>query len=270
MILLGIVSSGLASIVIGKGRLVIESVKEPAPGAPPGHGILMGEDEVVVIKGKEWDVNAITKGRFVFETDFEQDYKKGDIPKHHAIGVCSLLLLVQLLLQLLLIPQGSLFGQLMFLASLGVSWVYNSYLCSLEKEKLQAGILFETLGNPEMLRFRTSSRTSMAVFVCLLLFHGVRRSFSEEDWLHRLEILRTCIPNDTAAWRRWREKVVEQMLNIDDRSETLAYLAENKEDQVLPDLDKALLTVLLDDARTVFREYLHFRAKLPADSSYQR
>ncbi|KAG6380613.1 hypothetical protein JVT61DRAFT_4979 [Boletus reticuloceps] len=76
MILLGIVSNGLANVAIGNGRLTIESVKEPAPGAPPGHGIMMGEDEVIVIKGKERDVNAVTKGRFVLETRS----KHGHIP----------------------------------------------------------------------------------------------------------------------------------------------------------------------------------------------
>ncbi|KAF8546279.1 hypothetical protein OG21DRAFT_1527934, partial [Imleria badia] len=122
MILIGIISSGLASLVIGKGRLVITSVKNPASGVPPGHGILMGENEVMVIKGEERDVNAITKGRF----DLKMDSKRGDEEE----------------------------GNIMFLISLGVSWGYNLYLSSLEKEKLQARVLFRKLGNPNMLRFQ--------------------------------------------------------------------------------------------------------------------
>lgn len=272
MILIGIISSGWASLVIGKGKLVIKSVKNPASGVPPGHGILMGEDGVVVIKGKERDVNAITKGRFDLETDSKEgDEEKGAVRNYHAIGVCSLLLVVQFLLQLLLIPQGSLFGQIMFLVSLGVSWGYNSYLSSLEKERIQTDILFQTLGIPdsEILRFRTGTRTTMAVFVCLLLFHGVEPSSPEEDSARRFRILHSCLSNDTAVWKRWREKVIQQLLNVDNKSESLPYLVENEQDRALPEEDRNLLKQLLEDARMAFNEYLIDCDILPDDSSHQ-
>ena len=269
MILIGIISSGLASLVIGKGRLVITSVKNPASGVPPGHGILMGDDEVVVIKGEERDVNAITKGRFDLKTDSKQgDEEKGTVRSYHAIGLCSLLLLLQFLLQLLLVPQGLLFGQIMFLISLGVSWGYSSYLSSLEKEKIQTDILFETLGHPEMLRFRAGTRTTMAVFVCLLVFHGVNRLSPEKDRASRLKILGSCLANDTPAWGRWREKVVQQLLNIDDGSGSLPYLRENEEDRALSEEERELLKVLLEDACAAFRGYLCVRDRLPEDSSH--
>jgi hypothetical protein len=265
MILIGIISSGWASLVIGKGRLVIKSVENPASGVPPGHGILIGEDAVVVIKGKERDVNAITKGRFDLETDSKQgDEEKGAVHSYHAIGVCSLLLVVQFLLQLLLIPQGSLFGQIMFLVSLGVSWGYNAYLSSLEKERIQTNILFQTLGNPEIRRFRTGTRTTMAVFVCLLLFHGVQRSSPEEDCARRSRILHSCLPNDTPVWMRWKKKVIQQLLDID---KSLPYLPENEEDRALPEEDGKLLKQLLEDACTAFKEYLIICDELPDDSS---
>ncbi|KAG6380614.1 hypothetical protein JVT61DRAFT_4980 [Boletus reticuloceps] len=88
VILAGMITSGLTSAVIGKGRFVIKSVKQP-PGIPPGHGILIGEDGVVVIKGAEQDVNAVTMGRFVLETRSKHGHKKGDVSKHHAIGISS-------------------------------------------------------------------------------------------------------------------------------------------------------------------------------------
>ena len=65
MILLGIVSSGIACLVIGSGELTLDTVRKPAPGAPPGDGMLIGDDTVIVVKGAEKDVNAITKGKFV-------------------------------------------------------------------------------------------------------------------------------------------------------------------------------------------------------------
>ncbi|KAF8131482.1 hypothetical protein EV363DRAFT_1431464 [Boletus edulis] len=246
MILIGVLTSGLASAFIGKGKLVIKSVSQPASGAPPGDGILIGEDGVVVIKGMERDVNAITKGRFDLLTDSTQA-----TCEYRAIGVCSLLLLVQFLFQLLLVPQGTLFGQIMFLVSLGVSW----------------GILFETLGNPEMRRFRAGTRTTMAVFACLLLFNGVERSSQENDRENRDKILKSCIPNDTDVWRRWREKVVKQLLNISPGSNSLPYLVinegdPNEGDPELPESDKMLLKQLLEDAQAAFRGYFHIRGEL--------
>lgn len=268
MILLGIVSSGLTSVVIGKGKLVIKSVKNPALGAPPGHGILKGEDEVVVIKGEERDVNAITKGEFDLKTPpTSTDEEKGVVHLHHDIGICSLLLMLQFLLQLLLIPQGSLFGQIMFVTSLGVSWVYNSYLSSLEKEKIQTNLLFETLGAPTMLRFRTGTRTTMAVFVCLLLFHGIERSSLQTDKDRRVRILRSCLANDTATWKRWTNKVVNQLLNIDYESKALHYLKEDDEDRALPESQRPLLKQLLEDAVSAFEGYFKICDSLPSDGS---
>ena len=348
MILLGIISSGYASLVIGNGRLVIKSVTKPAKGAPPGHGILKGDGEVVVIKGEERDVNAITKGRFDLVTDSKRihgekgttrnnpavsstqvDEEKGTIrnspptppdeekgttrnipassstqadeeegmtgnnpatsstqldeekgttcddpgkcsteaeeeevtpSNYHEIGVCSLLLTLQFLLQLLLIPQGSLFGQIMFVVSLGASWAYNSYLSSLEKEKIQTELLFQTLENPEMHRFRAGTRTTMAVFVCLLLFHGVESTSPEEDRACRVKILQSCLKNDTAVWRRWTDKVVRQLLDI---SEELPYLEEDDEDRAFSGGQKALLDQLLQDATDAFNGYFRVRERLP-------
>ena len=268
MILIGIMSNGWACFVIGKGKLRITSVREPAPGAPPGHGILMREGEVMVLKGREADVNAITKGRFDLKMASEEgDEENGTVRNYHAIGGCSLLLLLQFILQLLIVPQGTIFGQIMFIVSLAVSWGYNSYLSSLEKEKIQTDLLFETLGNPEMLRFRAGTRTTMTVFVCLLVFHGVERSYTEKDSASRLEILCSCLSNETSVWNQWRQMVVQQLLDIDDKSESLSCLSEDGMDQALSDSDSALLGVLLEDARVAFRGYFRVRHKLPVDSS---
>ncbi|KAF8124118.1 hypothetical protein EV363DRAFT_1354587 [Boletus edulis] len=290
VILAGMIASGLTSAVIGKGRLVIKSVRQPSAGAPPGHGILIGEDGIVVIKGAKRDVNVITKGRFDLvmavkqgieksvkekhdqkdEDDYEDVEAAGrNIPNHHAIGLCSLLLFVSVLLQLLLIPQGTFFGQFLFLVSLGVSWGYNCYLSSLERERIQADMLFKALGDPDMRRFRIGTRATMAVFVCLLVFHGVERSSPEKDRDLRIKILNSCVSNDTIIWRRWKEKVIEQHLNIDDGADMLPYLAENKEDEELSQVDRELLRVLLGDADVAFRAYFDLRHRLPVDSSYQ-
>ncbi|KAG6380626.1 hypothetical protein JVT61DRAFT_4992 [Boletus reticuloceps] len=296
MILLGIVSSGLASLFIGRGRLVIKSVWKPAEGAPAGHGILIGEDGVVLIKGAERDVNVITKGRFDLivkrsnkkkgeekdvekkgveekydqKKDEDEDDEKDNAPKYHVIGLCSLLLLVQFLLQLLLIPQGSLLGQIMFLVSLGASWVYNSYLSSLEEEKIQENILFDALKEPKMIRFRTGTRTTMAVFACLLLFHRVKGTTANEERSVRVKILNACLPNDTAVWTLWKEKIVQHLLDINDRPDTSPSLEEDMRDKrlsELPEQERKLFKQLLDDAHDAFNGYFSVRDELPDDSS---
>ena len=320
-ILLGIFSSGLASCVIGAGKLVLKTVKKPADGCPPGHGVLFGEHDIVVIKGNESDVNAITKGHFDLETDSQEGSKKknqqqgnketdsqqgrketesqqgtkengsrqifkakGAVRCYHAIGCSSLLLAFQFLFQLQLIPQASLVGQIMVLSSLGVSWAYNSYLSSLEKEKTQAKILFQKLDNPEMLRFCTGTRTTMAVFVCLLLFHGVDVREERKGELFT-KALRSCIPNDTVVWKRWLALVVEQLLHLPDSlprlenadgdqenradSEPFPHLKNLEEgDSDLTKQDRNLLNQLLNDARSAIKGYFTFRDRLPNDSSH--
>ncbi|KAH0840270.1 hypothetical protein J3R83DRAFT_1277 [Lanmaoa asiatica] len=245
MILLGIISSGVACLVIGSGELSLHTVEQPAPGAPPGDGMLVGYDTVVVLKGAERDVNAITKGKFLLTISGG--------PTYNSIGLCSLLLLVQFLLQLLLIPQGVLFGQIMFLATLGVSWVYNSYLSSLEKEKIQAEVLFEKLGRPKMRKFRLGTRTAMAVFACLLVCDGMESPYGG---VNPRNLLRDFIPNDTQVWQRWRNKVIRQMKESRLTSESLTSLGLDQDDHsLLGESDIKLLATLLDDARSAFEGY---------------
>ncbi|KAG2055211.1 hypothetical protein BDR06DRAFT_865656, partial [Suillus hirtellus] len=107
MILLGIISNGMASLVIGSASLELQGVKS-APTTPPGDRMLMDSDDVVLLLRKEEDIaTTIMRGRFTLRYEPWDEYA--------AIGLCSLLLVAQLLAQLLLIPQGTFFGQIMFL-----------------------------------------------------------------------------------------------------------------------------------------------------------
>ena len=248
MILLGIISSGVACLVIGSGELSLDTVRKPASGAPPGDGMLIGDGTVIIVKGAEKDINAITKGKFLL--------KIGGEPTYNRIGLCSLLLLVQFLLQLLLIPQGTLFGQIMFLGTLGVSWVYNSYLSSLEKEKIQAKALFKRLGEPKMRKFRLGTWTTVTVFACLLVCDGMESPYGG---INPGKILRYFIPNDTEVWQRWRNKVTQQMKGMMS-SESLTHLELDQDDRShLGESDINLLATLLKDAKSAFEGYYkHF------------
>ena len=244
VILIGILASGFASITIGSGRLILKSVNNPAPGSPPGDGILVPviwEDIVVVVKGAEPAVNAITKGKFGLEL--------GGKFLQHAIGISSLLLIVEFLAQLFLIPQGILFGQLMFVISLCVSWVYNFHISSLRRERLQANVLFEKLGDPRIRKYLLGTRTTMAVFVTLLVFHGV----PDPSLAAVQKTLRTFLANDTPVWEEWRKKVAQRVC---DKSLPWLELDEEGDDNDLTDSEKKLLGTLLRDAGVAYTGYL--------------
>ncbi|KAH0838872.1 hypothetical protein J3R83DRAFT_7289 [Lanmaoa asiatica] len=245
VILVGILAGGLASIAIGSGELVLKSVITPAPGSPQGDGILVPviwEDIVVVVKGAENAVNAITKGKFGLVL-------RRDWFSRHSIGISSLLLIVEFLAQLFLIPQGTLFGQLMFVISLCVSWVYNFHVSSFRRDTLQADVLFQKLGNPRIRKFRLGTRTMMAVFATLLVFHGV----SNPSHTAVQKMLHIFLPNDTVVWEKWREMVARQVC---DNSLPCLELEEKSDDNDLSEAEKMLLCTLLRDARAAYDGYL--------------
>ncbi|KAG2053351.1 hypothetical protein BDR06DRAFT_997161 [Suillus hirtellus] len=245
MIFLGIISSGVTCFVIGSGDLDIDTVKTPAKGSPAGDGILLMKNDVIILKGKEKDVNVITKGKFLLKL-------KGE-PEYTAIGLCSLLLEVQFLLQLLLIPQGSLIGQTMFLTSIIASWAYNSFLASLDEEKLQRKLFCDTIGLRQLtvLSFEASTRTSMAAFTCFVLCKDLPRPL---QGIKPMNILLELVPNETPVWQKWREQVVAQVKKKE--GEMIDFQSENVDMSGLDEHDRALLKDLLQDAKDAYDGYI--------------
>ncbi|KAG2351655.1 hypothetical protein BDR07DRAFT_1442714 [Suillus spraguei] len=233
MILLGIISSGVTCFVIGSGALGIETVTKPADGSPSGDGILLTHNGVVILKGEEKDVNAITKGKF--------SLKLKGAPEYTVIGLCSLLLELQFLLQLLLIPQGSLFGQVMFLTSVG---------------KLQRKLFCDTikLRQAAMLGFEAGTRTSMAAFTCFVLCENLPRPLED---IKPIKILLEFLPNETLVWRKWREQVMTQVQKKE--GEASIFQPENVDMSGLDATQQLLLTTLLQDADDAYKGYIEYR-----------
>ncbi|KAG2033626.1 hypothetical protein BDR03DRAFT_1002004 [Suillus americanus] len=298
MILLGIVSSGISSLVIGSASLELQGVK-PASTAPPGDGMLIDGDDIVLLLGKEENVATITRGKFTLNYEpwvkkrSRKEKKKRPVPgdgkksnsrsdaeaglqnhslehgpnqeaipirdEYAAIGLCSLLLVIQLLAQLLLIPQGTFFGQIMFLSSFAASWAYNLYLSSIDKEYIQEQLLLKILNLDErhMRTYSLGTRTTAAVFACLILQPpGV---YAESEW-KRLGfepegIIRKFIPNNTPVWITWREKILGVMRDRKVRSRDTCYdllqMSDEEKDMFEPN-DQNLLEHLLEDARTAY------------------
>ncbi|KAI0747796.1 hypothetical protein C8Q80DRAFT_695424 [Daedaleopsis nitida] len=205
MIVLGMLCSGISCYIIGRGVFTFKHPKS-APGAPPGDGILdgSGANQMVVVLGRENAVNCITRGQFSLE------YSKDPHYKYYEIGISSILLTGQFLAQLLIVPQGTIFGQVMFLCSLAVSWMYNSYLSSLDKESIQERILVkQILRHPFMCKVTVGTRTSMAVFVLFVL-----ATSEDVDRGMLSAILNDLLPNDTRPWRMWKNAILEHVEQV--------------------------------------------------------
>lgn len=258
VILAGIFTSGFASMVIGSAKLVLQgpSPTQSAEGAPPGNCMAISEGTVIVVRGSDQAMNVITRGRFQLQ---------GGGFWQIMIQYCAVFYLAEAIAQFFLIPHGTLFGQIMFLVSLCVSKLYSNYLVMYKKGRLQAEVLFKKLEEPRVQKFLVGSRTTMAVFVCLLLFHDTHHLASPPLYYR---ILMTALPNDTVVWRRWQEKVANQLQSKND--ESLRYLEFDEQDRVMNESDQRLLLVLLRHAVDAFRGYFGIRGSLSGVSVKNR
>ncbi|KIM66844.1 hypothetical protein SCLCIDRAFT_1210884 [Scleroderma citrinum Foug A] len=233
MILLGMVVSGISCLVIGSGTFIFTH-PEPAPGSPPGDGIICSEKEFVLLRGKEGAVNAITRGKFGLRFKSQ--------PNYHDIGWCSILLMTQFLAQLLLIPQGKLLGQLMFVISIAVSWGHNMWLSSLNKEKIQRQILMnEVLRQPTLTRYIFPNRTSMVVFI-LLASHSAKLE----------KLVNDLLPNETKVWGKWKATIIERLKE----GKKLEFQPSEWEDPDFCQEERILLETLYQDAQAAYYGYL--------------
>lgn len=236
MIALGMVTSGLASTALGSAMLTFDH-PIAASGAPSGDGFLMGNREVVIVKGEEDAVNTITRGRFSLSFKSHGAY--------NMVGVSSVLFGIQFLAQLLLVPQGTLYGQTMFLGSLAASWLYSSRVAALDNGKIQRKVLIDTiLEKPRMRKYVLGTRTSMAVFTLLVLKpDNVERQLDE------------LLPNDTKVWKIWKENVVRRLKS----GEKLQSLASDdvKVHEDLSADELSLLQTLYKDVAAAEQTYEH-------------
>ncbi|KAI0359072.1 hypothetical protein OH77DRAFT_1420620 [Trametes cingulata] len=243
MILLGIVSSGVSYFVIGAATFTFNHPRH-AYGAGRGDGVMAFEvdDEVVVLRGREGAVTPITRGRFSLRFASEPDY--------HDIGGCSLLLTVQFLLQLLLVPQGELFGQIMFLCSLVASWAYNCYLSSRDREGFQRRILDQILQKPAKRKYEFGTATIRAVFVLLVL------APAEPAALRK--VLDDLLPGETLTWIIWKGVVIEKVCTADRAPYTLP-LFSYAPDRHSQEVDGSTLATLFTDAEAAAEAYYSWK-----------
>ncbi|KAI0325961.1 hypothetical protein GY45DRAFT_1329554 [Cubamyces sp. BRFM 1775] len=244
-IALGAVANGLACLQLGSGRLTF---RHPAPrdGAPPGDGIfiLEGRAGVIVVRGSEGAVSSLTLGQYYL--DFPEDPRV----RYLLTGICMAILVVNCMVQLLFIPQGTLAGQSVFVASLALSWLYNHVL-ALDKEDMQTDILLGEvlhLQEQDVKKFAFGTRTAMVVFTVLSLWPP-----SPDKLLDAL------LPNNTPVWQRWREVLVKQL-----RAAPFKGLRFDKEHWEIPEFDSSsqkLLHDLFVDAEEAYGAWCKYGRK---------
>jgi hypothetical protein len=248
MILLGIVASGLCWYTIGSMALVFTYPK-PAKDSPRGDGIMMDGKDAVMLLGEEGAVMSVTRGRFSLKFD-----DPGISPEYRRIGICSTLLLIQSIAQLLLIPQGTLFGQIMFLSTVAISWAYNSYLSSIDGETIRRELLVESVWrNLTVKRFQFGTRASLTVFALLAA------QCTQEQTVKLLDCL---IPNNTAVWIGWKEWVLREVELAASRSQAPFGDGSILEAQHPETAEEEFLLVLTEDARSAYRAFLENRMSL--------
>ncbi|KAG2035566.1 hypothetical protein BDR03DRAFT_1061805 [Suillus americanus] len=228
MILLGMVSSGITSLIMCTGKITLERLK-PAIGVPPGDGMLLSDNRIVILRGNEEDVNAVTKGKLRLKL------KGGG----YTLLPCAFIALLQVILQLVFMPFGSLPGQLMFLLSLLVSGGCNLYL-SAKEDDVQSSALVALLNTPEVKMYEASSRASAAVLACLALCW-------ESGTPPPKQILKEIVPIEPRPWKALSEFLEE---NIRKKSTSEGFRYGFRYD--LSDQERQLLTELVGDAHAAY------------------
>lgn len=84
-------------------------------------------------------------------------------------SLCSSLLTIQCIAQLLIIPQGTYAGQVLFLATMITSWLYNSYVACQEMAVWEKLILKDLLKALTMKCYSLGTRTQAAIFLMQVL-----------------------------------------------------------------------------------------------------
>ncbi|KAF7440837.1 hypothetical protein PC9H_001185 [Pleurotus ostreatus] len=270
VILYGILCNGIASYFIGSAKIYLKHTI-PSQHSPPGNGILeYKSDTLIVCRGSEKVINYVVKGRFIVRYGHEEDK---EATRYHQIGFSAMLLTTQAIAQLFLIPISGLFGQIMFLSTLAISWIYNAFLSSIDKERLQQQLLTQYLPFKNNActgtKVQLPTRTSAVVFALLCGLPDLQGD-PQANAECATEIMSNLLPKGTEVWRRWQAEVAKRIreLSSTEHSTSLPpadgpFRFAEYDDKGLKETDKNLLKVLIDDARGGYESYYEFLRPKP-------
>ncbi|KDQ33632.1 hypothetical protein PLEOSDRAFT_1099590 [Pleurotus ostreatus PC15] len=262
VILYGILCNGIACYFIGSTEIYLTHTI-PSPHSPPGNGILACKsDTLIVCRGSERAINHVVKAKFVVRYG-----KEGDDQTYHMIGFSAMSLTIQFIAQLFLIPLSGLFGQIMFLSTLAISWIYNAYLSSIDKGRLQQQLLERHLFGDDsnnMTKLELPTRTSAVVFAMLCGLPDLRGD-PDANVECAKGIMCHLLPTDTKVWGRWHYSVCSKVRDLSERHSSGSVRPTSEPFRFTEDAcqgfdgkDKSLLCDLLEDARGGYESYCQF------------
>ncbi|KAI6017796.1 hypothetical protein BKA83DRAFT_4534712 [Pisolithus microcarpus] len=239
LILFSIIVNDVSCLVIGSGTLCFIHLT-PVPGSPPGDGILGCDEGVVLLKGQEGDVNAVMKGRFSLLLECKDAWQS--------------ITLIRAITQLILVPQSSPFGQLMFVISVAVSWLYKLFWWSINKEKVKTDLLMKVLGRPCLAKFILITPVSMVIFIPLAL-----------DMDDPKDIINSFPPPNTWAWQIWKAAVIKRLWN----RKKLMFDASDCNEPSLLEGEQQVLETLFKDAQHAYEGFEQYRERILLCSKMQ-
>ncbi|KAM5539201.1 hypothetical protein V8D89_007074 [Ganoderma adspersum] len=147
-------------------------------------------------------------------------------------------------------PPGVVFGQVMFISTLAVSWGYNTYLSSINRDDIQTDILRDILklDKKSVRKFEFGTWTAMSTFACLALQGDPNHPLPDDSSM----VWDALLPSTTEVWEKWR-KVVNANLRLPAVQPSDYEVEETKE---FSDADRRLLSELLWDAQVAHSRYL--------------
>lgn len=237
-IVVGILCNGVSCLVLGSGHLKL-AASAPSANSPSGDGIFWYGQQAVLVKGTEKTIAILTRGKFRLLYPQDRDY--------NYIGAVAFALTVQVLAQLFLLPQATLAGQILFLFTFAVSWAYNSYLASTDREQLQVDLLLNMLGHPNFINPGPLPTRAAAVVASAYYL----QPYNVQSYINQL------LPNDTPVWTPCKEHIatcVQRMSDpIDEPTSTETLI---KHEQKLTAKQKNLRNDILSSAHAGYTWHL--------------
>ncbi|KAI0328968.1 hypothetical protein GY45DRAFT_1346860 [Cubamyces sp. BRFM 1775] len=170
VILLGVIANGISCYVIGRGTLRF-TFPQPDKDSPPGSGILIGKDELVLLRGSKPALHAITRGQFL----------SGQLLFLGTFVVSA--------------------AYNSFLSSLDIESIQRAFLL---EDVLHIGPADHARPHATMEKYELGTWTTMSVFVLMLL-----APLAEKGMLRR--ILDELLPNHTDLWDYWKDQVLQNI-----------------------------------------------------------
>ncbi|KAK7471278.1 hypothetical protein VKT23_002686 [Stygiomarasmius scandens] len=206
LVLVGMLVNGFACFILGSGKVEVIFPYPPSQlkssTSARGDGLMRLGDCMLVLLGDEKEVGMMARASVTIEFP---SWVKGR--KYHVIGLCCMLMMLQLLAQIFLIPQATLFGQILFLLSFLVSWIFNTSLSAVDKGDLHRTVLQGSKDN-RVWNVKTERVKAYSFHTWTTMSIAMLYTLHPNDQGMVERILNHLLPNDTSDWKAFKQTIV--------------------------------------------------------------